>query len=445
MLPSTACTHRKALLCTALCVALALGTASSPLLAVEVQNCGDGGPGSGSLRDVITSAASGDTIDLSQLPTKCAMADSVITLSNGEIVVAQDNLTLQGPSVGSVTITPTVGSQVRVFDHTGAGVLAIKDLTLANGNVQAGMNSAAGGCVRSDGSVFLTRSTVKNCTATSAGTYAYGGGIYALDSAVLLDSVVSGNTATGSSRGSGGGIFVQKKGLTAKYSVLRDNEASTFGGGAYIGSSDAGTYTSISYSTLEGNMADQCGAASLYTVAGVSISNSTISGNTASFANGGLCVGLFVNSTVNVANSTIAFNTGADYSGGLWVWGGSLILQSSILAHNGSDPSVPDLLVDMNATVSGADNLIMSASGNIPAGVIKLTSDPNLGPLQYNGGRTRTHALLPGSPAIIAGNNNAGLLTDQRGRGYPRVSGPNAQADIGAFQFDSIFFDDFDG
>jgi hypothetical protein len=74
MLPSTICTHRKAPLCAALCVALALGTASSPLFAVEVMNCGDGGPGSGSLRDAITSAASGETIDLSQLPTKCGTA-----------------------------------------------------------------------------------------------------------------------------------------------------------------------------------------------------------------------------------------------------------------------------------------------------------------------------------------------------------------------------------
>jgi hypothetical protein len=227
-----------------------------------------------------------------------------------------------------------------------------------------------------------------------------------------------------------------------KYSVLSHNEASTFGGGACSSDSyGAGIYTSISYSTLEGNTAEQCGAGSLYTSLGVTISNSTISGNAASIENGGLCV----YGAVNVANSTIAFNTGADYSGGLRVWGGSLALQSSILANNGSDPSVPDLLVDMNATISGADNLIMSASGNIPAGVIKLTSDPKLGPLQYNGGRTRTHALLPGSPAIGSGNNTAAFEADQRGQGYPRTTGANASTDIGAFQFDSIFFDDFDG
>src|SRR5439155_10968009 len=55
-----------------------------------------------------------------------------------------------------------------------------------------------------------------------------------------------------------------------------------------------------------------------------------------------------------------------------------------------------------------------------------------------NGGPTRTHALLPGSPAIDAGNNAiATVATDQRG--FPRIAdGPDADStgtvDIGAFE-----------
>jgi len=52
---------------------------------------------------------------------------------------------------------------------------------------------------------------------------------------------------------------------------------------------------------------------------------------------------------------------------------------------------------------------------------------------------------LPGSPAIGAGNNNGLYQVEQRGRGYPRTSGAAAKVDIGAVQFDSIFFDDFEG
>jgi hypothetical protein len=76
------------------------------VLAGIVQNCGDGGPGSGSLRDTIASAQPSETIDLSQLQSKCGTKDSLITLSNGEITIPQNDLKLQGPLVGSVTIQP---------------------------------------------------------------------------------------------------------------------------------------------------------------------------------------------------------------------------------------------------------------------------------------------------------------------------------------------------
>ena len=263
---STSRLLRKAPLCASLCVALALGPASLPLLAATVQNCSDDNtPGSGSLRDAITSAAPGDTIDLSQLPTKCGMTDSVITLSHGEIAIAQDNLKLQGPSVGSVTITPAAGILSRVFDHTGTGALVINDLTLANGNVQAGANKADGGCIRSDGTLFFSRATVKNCTAS--GGFAYGGGIYAYDGVILLDSTVSGNKALGSARGSGGGVFATRS-LSVLYSTLSGNEASDFGGGAFSRFVGPGVYTYVANSTLEGNTAAQCGAAGLYTCRG---------------------------------------------------------------------------------------------------------------------------------------------------------------------------------
>src|ERR1019366_3119385 len=61
-------------------------------------------------------------------------------------------------------------------------------------------------------------------------------------------------------------------------------------------------------------------------------------------------------------------------------------------------------------------------------------TDPKLGPLANNGGPTLTMALLPGSPAIDAGDTSLAPATDQRG--FPRPAG--LAADIGAFEYGSV-------
>ena len=64
----------------------------------------------------------------------------------------------------------------------------------------------------------------------------------------------------------------------------------------------------------------------------------------------------------------------------------------------------------------------------------QINTDPMLGPLQDNGGPTSTHALLPGSLAIDAGDPNftPPPFYDQRGPGFPRVM--NGRIDIGSFE-----------
>jgi hypothetical protein len=72
-------------------------------------------------------------------------------------------------------------------------------------------------------------------------------------------------------------------------------------------------------------------------------------------------------------------------------------------------------------------------ASNTPAGDDTFP-DPKLGPLADNGGPTLTMALLPGSPAIDAGNTSLAPATDQRG--FSRPAG--RAADIGAFEYGSV-------
>jgi hypothetical protein len=116
---------------------------------------------------------------------------------------------------------------------------------------------------------------------------------------------------------------------------------------------------------------------------------------------------------------------------------------------------------DCSGTIdSNGNNLMGSLTCTVTGGGVTV-ADPELGPLQNNGGPTQTHALLFGSPAIDAGNPNgcrdkpdqfgALLLKDQRGFGRTvdgNVDG-TARCDIGAVEFNKgtkITYDvDFDG
>jgi len=412
-----------------------------------VKNCDDSGPDS--LRDILqpTNAKSNDIIDLTLLPTMCGMTDSKITLTSGQIVVSQDNLTLHGPDQGSLTISGNHAS--RVFLHQGAGLLKMSSLTIADGQYHVGAK-ASGGCLMSNGSVYLHKVNVTGCKAVSDLDYAFGGGIWTSGDFTMVSSTVSANESDGPQKFAVGGGISTSGNFAALYSSISGNTAND--GQAYGGI--AGGVYALSgalmiASTIDGNAAAY-GAALL--TDGVSvIENSTISDNTS----GKCCAVEVFGDSLTIANSTIAFNvSAADFGFGAVYFNGPaanspLTLQSSIIANNtaGANNVEEDVFIAAGQGVlSGADNLVMATNIPIPPpGVVTVTSDPKLGPLQFNGGPTRTRALLAGSPALAKGNDNITptLAFDQRGPGYPRTTGTgiNVTTDIGAVEFDSIFFD----
>ena len=383
-----------------------------------VTNCADDGS-VGTLRGVVAAAASGDTIDLSQL--NC----STITLTQGEIAISQDDLTLDGPGAANLTVSGAAAS--RVLAHGGAGTLSIHALGIAHGYSQ----SAPGGCLSSAASISIDAVTVSDCHA-SKNSYQLGGGIYAAGSVSANASAISGNTAY-----NGGGIFV-KGNLTLTGSTVSANYA-YLGGGLFA---RGGTVEVVS-STISGNHVgfNVAGllASPLPQSAGDSarIIDSTISGNVSDYSRGNAVGGAFLYMSTTISNSTVAFNKQTTGACGLFVGNGNngagstVDLESSILADNVPGTGAAcDFATHPQVSVSGAKNLIRATNVVVPLDTI--TTDPLLLPLADNGGPTKTHALTPGSPAIDAGNNLLGLPFDQRGNGYARMFG--AAADIGAFE-----------
>lgn len=97
-------------------------------------------------------------------------------------------------------------------------------------------------------------------------------------------------------------------------------------------------------------------------------------------------------------------------------------------------PNPASLVQGLDGNVNSlGNNLIGNSTGGSGFAASDLVNvNPQLGPLQNNGGPTETMALLPGSPAINAGDNANAPAYDQRGPGFPRIV--DGAIDIGAFE-----------
>ncbi len=397
-----------------------------------VTNCNDSG--AGSLRATIGAAStvSGDIVNFNS-PLGC----STITLSSGEIVIAQDNLTINGPGMQALEISG--GSASRVLLHSGFGTLAVSDLTIAYGFLQSSV-IASGGCVVSNGNVVLDRTAVTSCLALGQGNAsAYGGGIFTGHDLTLRNSRLAYNLAvvpanqTHFTDALGGGAYVSGN-LQSSYSSIMNNSASTPTHNGRGGGLNTNGSAVVDHTTIAKNHADGSGgwrAVSVSPGPTVQISDSTISGNTA--------IGIAAMECeipLTIANSTIAFNEAEYDFGGLYV-SATTTLSSSIVADNivqyPIQPSSPGDVNGFPATrvISGSHNLVTSSPLTLPPDT--LTACPKLGPLADNGGSTKTHALLHNSPAIDHGNSEIFPPNDQRGSGFPRFSGNSV--DIGAFEW----------
>ncbi len=404
-----------------------------------VTTCVDDINNPNSLRAQVAAAMSGDTIDLSTLLMVC----STITLGS-EIAVPQDNLSFLGP--GSAHLTIDGNAHSRIFKHTGAGMLAIYDLTIANGYYTSG-NAASGGCISSTADVYLADSVITDCSAETTGYHqARGAGVYAEGNLQLGRSTITNSHAYAALGGAqGGGAYVVGE-FDAIYSTISDNTA--YDHSYYFDSHAGGVFAKgnvwIMASTISGNRAEYHGGMLLVgnLSATATITNSTISNNTSPWGVGGIST----NVPLTLSHSTVAFNHSQTITGtGLYSMGATLTLTSSIIADNIGRSGESDLGGIPGTFVNGDHNLILVPL-LLPVPGINIQSCPQLEPLADNGGYTRTHALHHTSVAIDQGGGS--LLTfDQRGA--PRVAG--FFADIGAVEWqpgetdDRLFMSRFDG
>ena len=227
--------------------ALSASADHAPLATIPVQNCNDSG--SGSLRNAVGQASSGDIIDLS------ALACSEITLQSA-LIIPQENLTLRGKVVpsfpGLYSPTITTDLDIRLLRHNGSGKLKLSRVSLERGKAPG-----FGGCVDSPfGGVELDSASLKYCTVENSNSNVGGGAIYAGKDVKLTNSTISSSKALApAGTASGGAIFAKGNVVITDGSRITNNAAegtSAFGGGIF----SSGTLNAaLNRSTISGNKA----------------------------------------------------------------------------------------------------------------------------------------------------------------------------------------------
>ena len=228
-------------------------------------------------------------------------------------------------------------------------------------------------------------------------------------------ALTSGNGGSELSSGRGGAVYVSE-GATLRLtdSAVTGNTASSSGGGIY----SEGEVDLVRSTVAYNNAGDGGGIYQANVETGrLTITSSTLSGNRATGGAGGA---IFSIGALTIARTTIAGNSAAQGASAL-SFGGTVDLSDSIVAGTcggglSEYASTYNLFIDSSCPTLGTGNRV---------------GDPLLGTLAYNGGQTATHALLAGSPAIGAANPATCSGADQRDVVRPQ----QGSCDIGAFEY----------
>jgi len=399
---------------------------SSKLLAVEIElinGC--------TLQDAIISANTGQATGQcpAGAPGDFLMGQDTIIFSPNSIITlteplpnAQYFLIFQGNN--SVITRDPNAQEFPILDMT-AVKLALYDLSITGGvsndNEGGGIHAQnwvpklhnvkvfnnVGGGIWSNTSVELYNSEVTNNVGISGADF-YGSGISSAKGEVIVENSTISNNISASLFSGGGGIYAPKSDITVINSTISGNSTLNEGGGIYASpEDDPFLKVTIENSTIVNNMSGLDGGGIFTMDLKLNIAQSIISGNVAGNGLGNEVRGILVDETLDNFN---------------------------LFGVNGQ---------------SGLQGLNLGQTDIVPPVGVNINDIVNLS-LSDNGGPTRTHNLVQGSPALDAiFQVNCLSETDQAGKNRP-IDGDNDgfnKCDIGSFEYvfvDLIFKDNFE-
>ncbi len=375
------------------------------LVVDSIANTSDGlyGTGQLTLREAI--AITNNNPGADTITFDSSLSGSTITLSAGANLAIADDLTLTGLGSGNLAIDG--GSATRVLliddlDYTTNKSVSISSLTIQNGALAAG-NFGAG--IANEDDLTLTDVIVTNNTLTN-GAGDFGAGLYNGNQSIvsngfgasltLIRTTVSNNT-----NGIGAGIYSLGN-LTITDSTISGNTAEGNAGGLLF----QGVTMTISCSTFSGNSAGggtRAGGGIVVLGTGAQeITNSVISGNATGPAGsggdgGGLAVSLFPSASLTVTNTTISGNTAGNQGGGL--------------VNDARNVSISNSTISGNTAVNGGGGLSMGAFPGATLTIANSTIAFNSDTSGNGGGIIATGGAVSLTSTIIANNTSGGAST----------------------------------
>jgi hypothetical protein len=348
---------------------------------------------------------------------------SNVTLNNS--VVTNNHAGNEGGGIwtdtGNVTLNDSTLSGDTAASSGGGLYIRSAPISLTSSSVTGNVAGGSGGGIFvQNGSVSVTGSTIGDNGAGSSG-----GGL-GTGAASAMTLTITGSTLSGNVAGSkGGGVYDAMTNSTAMVtsSTITDNSTGSDGGGLHLGFS-----ATINGCTISGNRAGGSGGGIFSS--GVAISNCTISDNTAGSVGGGVDG---VNSSATLSNSTLSGNSAND-GGGLVFYGPDLTISGCTITGNAAAKDVGG--IEMNNTGGANFTMTNSTVSNNSAGTseggiaLTLTFPVDLEP----GFSSITNSSINNNKS---GGSEAGIFDDADGARFTNVNiignqsgGSNGGADI---------------
>ncbi|MBE7074685.1 MAG: hypothetical protein E7376_01735 [Clostridiales bacterium] len=326
---------------------------------------------------------------------------SIINIYGGKII---NNKALKGGGIYSEGVIKIQNCEISnnvATDSDGGGLYTTSEVELINCTISNNVAVSSGG-----GAYFKYEAYVTNCTITNnnagkfaGGIYAYswldiygstvsknvaqsyGGGIFTLDQFYIDDCQVTNNEAE-----DGAGIWSEYGAVVTNSSISKNTATGQYGaGGMYVEYFLTITNSAVSYNTgniggvsvdgeltmesceLIGNESKENIGGGVYVFGEATITGSLISGNIANGDGGGICI----EGTAEITNSTISNNYANDgEGGGIYVESTSTIT-NCIISNNSSKTNGGGITAGGNLTLTNctlSKNSAENAGGGIYTG-----------------------------------------------------------------------------